>query len=275
MAKQLLIKLRNLSSSDVKIAGGKAASLGELINHGINVPPGFVITTEVYRQYAQSSLPESIKTKILKAFDKLGTERVSVRSSAIAEDSSGSSWAGQFETFLNVNRDSVIDSVYKCWGSVSHAITYANLQADKKDDTTLAVVVQKMVDSDKSGVAFSVNPLTRNNDEIMIEATYGLGELLVQGLITPDNYIVNKANRKLISQSIQPKKVKLVFDNGTNRELTVDENITNQACLNDNELQSIVGQVTKIEELYGSPQDIEWAIESGQLYILQSRPITA
>jgi len=272
---ELLIGFDKLSKSDIAVAGGKAASLGELTRAGINVPPGFVVTTEAYQLYSNSLLPEDLQQKILSKFDELSTKRVSVRSSAVAEDSSNSSWAGQFESYLNVTKDELIQKIYDCWKSVEGARAYATQQAPENTDTTLAVVVQKMVDSEVSGVTFTKNPVTASETEVMIEATYGLGELLVQGAVTPDNYLVNKNTLTIIDKQVPAKKSMLVYSDGKNTQQPVAADKSASACLDDTQIIELTRLAVKIEDHYGQPQDIEWALEGGQFYILQSRPITA
>ena len=131
-----------------------------------------------------------------------------------------------------------------------------------------------MVESEVSGVAFSVNPITKDNGEMMIEAIYGLGELLVQGMITPDNYIVNRQTHEVTEKNIKTKTNMLVYRNGQNIEEAVPENKRDESCLNDEEISELARLVDKIEKFYGKPQDIEWALEDNEFYIVQSRPIT-
>lgn len=273
MQPRLLVKLSDLSQSDVALAGGKASSLGELTNAGIEVPPGFVVTTEAYRLFSQSELPQQLQQKILAEYDNLGAERVSVRSSAVAEDSSSSSWAGQFESYLNVTKDDLVKRINDCWQSVENAQAYAEQQSGKSD-MTMAVIVQKMVDSDVSGVAFSKNPITKSDKEVMIEATYGLGELLVQGMVTPDNYLVDKNTLEILDKKIQSKKVMLVYKDGSNKEQPVQDDVANKPCLDDSNIVELSRLTIDIEIHYNAPQDIEWALENDKFFILQSRPIT-
>ncbi|MBI2017472.1 PEP/pyruvate-binding domain-containing protein [Candidatus Daviesbacteria bacterium] len=243
----MYIKLFNeISKNDVKEVGGKGASLGEMTNAGIPVPPGFVITTE-----ANGVIHEE---EILKAFDTLNTERVSVRSSAIAEDSLRASWAGQLETYLNVTRENLIESIKKCRESVKseRAKTYAKEYRLSDDQLAMAVVIQKMVDAKAAGVMFTANPVTSDKEEIMIESVLGLGEKLVQGSVTPDNFIVDKGSVDIKSKDLQG-------------EQTIADEV----------VKKLVELGKKIEKHWGSPQDIEWAIDTdNMIWILQSRPIT-
>src|SRR3989344_983836 len=267
---------REISKNDFVIVGGKGASLGEMLNAGIPVPPGFVITTEAFRKFQNQELPIDVKREILDAFDKLGTERVAVRSSAVAEDSSSASWAGQLETYLNVDREDLMRSVIKCWGSISseRAKAYAAEQKTAKENLAVAVVIQQMVESEKSGVTFTINPITQNRDELVIEAGYGLGELLVQGLITPDTYVVDKRTFKVISKSINRQDKMLVFRDGKNKMIEVLREKRHIQVLYDAQIRHLVKIALDIETHFRAPQDIEWAFEDGKFYIVQSRPIT-
>ena len=261
-----------IESDEIGVVGGKGLSLARLHQANISVSPGFVITTEAYRNGMDSALSNSI----LEAFDKLGTNRVAVRSSAIVEDSADASWAGQFESYLNVTKDEVIESAKKCWESASSDIVsdYAESQSISSDKLAIAVVIQKMVDSEVSGVAFSANPVTKDMNQVMIEATFGLGELLVQGMVTPDNYLVDKTSFEILEKNVPRKTTMLVYANGKNAEQPVPENKANEPCLDDAQIQELARLVADIEKYYENPQDIEWALESAKFFVVQSRPIT-
>lgn len=237
--------LSEISKNDVALVGGKGASLGELTQAGISVPSGFVITT--------SGFQKEIEQEILKAFDKLNAQRVAVRSSAVAEDSSDASWAGQLETYLNVSRKDLIEKVKQCWDSINseRAKTYALGQDLSREQLKVAVVVQRMVDSKAAGVMFTVNPVSEDRGEVMIESVSGLGESLVSGSVTPDNFVIDKESLEIKSRDIQ------------------------QESISDESIKKLVNLGKAVEVHYGRPQDIEWAIdEQGKIWILQSRPIT-
>lgn len=259
---------------DTAEVGGKGASLIKLFKADIPVPDGFVVTTSVYRECHEHTMPDEFQQTLFAAFDALAAERVAVRSSAISEDSDTASWAGQFESFMNVSRDMLIDSIEKCWASVSDAISYAQTQDLSDEGIAIAVVVQKMVDSEVAGVAFSVNPINHESNQIMIEATYGLGELLVQGMVNPDNYVISKDNGGIIDKLVSTKFKKLTYKDGTNIEMPVDIELQDKPCLSEVQLTELGQMVSRIEDYYGSPQDIEFAYSKGALYIVQSRPIT-
>lgn len=273
----MYIKLfKDISKGDVKTVGGKGASLGEMTQAGIPIPPGFVVTTETYRKFINDPIPTDVEQEILKAFDSLNCERVAVRSSAVAEDGGTASWAGQLESYLNVTRENLIEKIRECWLSIKseRALSYAARQDLKEEDLVVAVVIQKMVNSTSAGVIFSVNPITNNSQEIMIEAGWGLGEMLVQGMITPDNFLVEKDTLEIKDRSISTQEFMLVFKDGKNVEVPVPEDAKDQPAVTDAQIKSLAELAVKIEGHYGKPQDIEWAIEDENIYIVQSRPIT-
>lgn len=267
-------KFEEISRKDVKEVGGKGASLGEMTQAGIPVPPGFVVTAKTHRQFADSEIPIEVRKEILKAFGELGVERVAVRSSAVAEDSDTASWAGQLESYLNVTRDELIDKIKECWDSIKseRAIAYADQSGVKKEDLVVAVVVQKMVNSEASGVMFTKNPISGEESEIMIEAGFGLGEMIVQGMITPDNYIINKQSLEIKAKDIQSQETMLIFKDGQNQEVPVPNG--DQPALTDQQVKELAELGIKIENHWGFPCDIEWAMEKDKFYIVQSRPIT-
>ncbi|MBU1091343.1 hypothetical protein KKA27_00520 [Patescibacteria group bacterium] len=233
-----------LSKKDVKIAGGKGASLGELTQAGFEVPPGFVVL---------DSKSKNIDKEILQEFDRLEVEKVAVRSSATAEDSITNSCAGQLESYLNVTKKDLLKSIQKCRDSLysPRALTYCAERGLTNKDILVAVVVQKMVDSEKAGVCFTVHPVTQDKKQMIIEAVDGLGESLVQGIVTPDSYVINKKTFGLI-----------------------DININGRQKLNETQIKKLAKICIDIEKHYKKPQDIEWALEKGKFYIVQSRPIT-
>ncbi len=194
-----------------------------------------------------------IKKKILAEFKKLKTKYVAVRSSATAEDSLSAAWAGQLESYLNTTEKNLLENVKKCWASLysPRASAYKSLKGLDKKKISVAVVIQKMIQSEMSGVCFTVHPVTKDKNQMVIEAGYGLGEAIVGGKITPDTYIVDKAKLKNQKSKLQNKQIL------SNRQIAKLTKI----CL-------------KIEKLFKYPQDIEWAFAKSKFYILQSRPIT-
>ncbi len=276
MNEPYILNLSDVNNRYLYLVGGKAASLGELISTGLPIPPGFVITTNCYKKFKNQGFPAEVKELILKAFDDLGSERVAVRSSAIGEDSKGASWAGQLETYLNTSKENLIETIRRCWESTysERALAYASEKNIDKNDLTIGVVIQKMIDSEVSGIMFTANPITNNKNQIMIEAGYGLGELLVQGIITPDNFLLDKKTFQILKSQIETQGTMLVYKNGENIQVPVPEEKKNKAALSEKQLIELARMGLVIEQHYSVPQDIEWAFEKGKFYIVQSRPIT-
>lgn len=270
-------KFSEINKDDVAEVGGKGASLGEMTRVGIPVPPGFVVVAEAYREFIDSEIPVDVKKEILQTFDTLGAERVAVRSSAIAEDSKTASWAGQLESYLNVTREELVDKIRECWNSIKseRALAYAGEQGVNEEDLVVAVVVQKMVESESSGVMFTINPISHETEELMIESGFGLGEMLVQGMITPDNFIVDKSSLEIKNKDIQTQETMLVFKDNQNIEIVVPVDQKSQPALTDAQVKELAVLGIEIEKHYGFPCDIEWAMEFGKIYIVQARPITA
>ena len=300
----------------LEVVGGKGRSLAKMANAGFHVPSGFLVTTAAYRGFvadnnlqdqilvlakpavvegrasfeqssaniqtlfADNDLAAQITTEIRQAYEALdGQPPVAVRSSANAEDLPGLSFAGQQETYLNVTgADAVVAAVKNCWASLwtAQAISYRHQNGIDQDSVAMAVVVQIMVPSEVSGILFTANPATGERNEIVINASFGLGEAVVSGQVTPDTYVVDKANRTVKETMIGPKEQKIISDGeqGVRME-DVSASERDQSSLSDDMLTELIGTVLKIEALYdGQPQDIEWAFSKGQLHLLQSRPIT-
>lgn len=287
---ELVRNFKDIDKNDVLIAGGKGASLGEMTKAGISVPDGFIILSTAFEKFLeatnlnveietvldsinhkeihsveqvsekikslilQAEIPLDITTEIQEFFKNLNSQYVAVRSSATAEDSITAAWAGQLESYLNTTEEDLLENVKRCWASLftTRAIFYRFEKALHKQKVSVAVVVQKMVKSEKSGVAFSVHPVTEDRNQLIIEASLGLGQAIVSGQITPDSYVIEKQPRRIVDKNVQTDK----------------QILTNEEIL---ELSEII---LKIENHYGFPCDIEWAFEKGKLYIVQSRPIT-
>jgi len=233
-------------AEEVSLVGGKALSLNRLLRAGFNVPKGFVITTA-----SGSKMTEALREEVLKYFSDLNTPVVAVRSSAVSEDGKGDAWAGQFDTFLNVSSDELIEKIQECW--VSAGSERARSYAEQKSISPgkVAVIIQQMVPGDVSGVAFSAHPVTNSHEQVVIEAAKGLGEKLVSGTITPDTYVLDKKSGQVI-----------------------EEHLGQDRILNNQQLQLVAEAVKKIESVFGFPVDVEWTYAGDELYILQSRPIT-
>lgn len=309
---KLIKSIKEISKKDVDSAGGKGSSLGELTRSGFSVPDGFVILSNAFDKFLEESglnveidsilhevkyeeihtienasekihslilnaeIPEDIKSAINKEFENLNCKFVAVRSSATLEDSEIAAWAGQLESYLNTTKETLMENVKKCWASLfsSRAIFYRFQKNLHKEKISIAVVVQKMIDSEKSGIAFSVHPITQDKNQIVIEAGFGLGEAIVQGAITPDTYVVEK-NRWLILDkkvNIQNRMLQKSLS-GSNEWKELGE-FGKKQVLTDKEIIELSKLITKIENHYNFPVDVEWAKYKKKFYILQSRPIT-
>ncbi|MBQ2613293.1 MAG: phosphoenolpyruvate synthase [Methanobrevibacter sp.] len=314
-----VVKFEDLSKSDIGIAGGKGANLGELTQAGIPVPPGFVVTAQAYEKFmdeagindsvmnildkidindtkALQAAAEEIKKIIIEApipedlvlfirefynelCQRVGEDDtdVAIRSSATAEDLPEASFAGQQDTFLHVSGDDeVIEYIRKCWASLfeARAIFYREENNFEHSKVYIAVVVQKMAIADKAGVMFTVNPST--GEEIaLIEGSWGLGEAVVSGDVTPDNYQVDKKDNEIINVTISDKKVMYTNDeNGTSVKVDVPEEKRKERVLSDEELIELTEMGKRVQAHYGEPMDTEWAFERDNLFLLQARPIT-
>jgi pyruvate, water dikinase len=304
-----------LTRVDVAIAGGKGANLGDMAQARLPVPPGFVVTAPAYRHVVSKSalagmiddlllnldrsmcdelqkiepqirvlfedvaIPRELEQTIVSCYQELGERTpVAVRSSATAEDLAGASFAGQQETFLNVVGDeALLRAVRRCWSSLftSQAIFYRCQHGFKDNEVSMAVVVQKMVDSEKAGVSFTVDPVLRNHYQMAVEGVWGLGEGIVSGEITPDHYKLDRETYELVFEFIPDKRIMFCRDAvGGVVKLPVPAERVAAHVLADDELHCLVDLGNRVEEHFGCPQDIEWAIEDGVVYLLQSRPIT-
>ncbi|AXG06148.1 phosphoenolpyruvate synthase [Haloplanus rubicundus] len=306
--------LEDVRSTDLGTVGGKAASLGELTEAGLPVPPGFVVTAGTYRTFieeagideelfsavdvdsedsealeaaheraheliVETEVPEDVRAEIVEAYRSMGDGEtfVAVRSSATAEDLPDASFAGQQETFLNVTEDDLVDRVQECWASLfsQRAIYYRNQKGFPHDEVDIAVVVQTMVDAEKSGVMFTSHPST-GDPRIIIEAAWGLGEAVVSGAVSPDNYVVDRTTGEVETMTVATKKLMHVKDDETGEtvEREVPEDKRDQQVLTQAEIDRLIELGKKVEDHYGEPQDVEWAVAGGEVYMLQSRPIT-
>jgi len=266
---------------------GLGAELDERLA-GINVdsPQALQGLSRTLRELVESEpLPSDLADEIADAYTELsrlaGTEEtpVAVRSSATAEDTAQFSFAGMFESFLNVRgRRELLERVKSCWASTFHArVLFYRLKQGMPAEMPVGVVVQAMVDSDKAGVMFTVDPATRDPDRVVIEAAWGLGEVVVLGQVTPDRYVLSKRSRSIIEESPGTKDFMLVRDpdsGATKRvELAGDARCTGRV-LTDPELEQLADLAQHLEAHYHSPQDVEFAIEGGTVYVTQSRPVT-
>ena len=321
----LILNLNNISKKDSDKVGGKATNLGELIKNGFTIPKGFVLTTQGYSLFLKqnnlneliqkslakinfsrydtienaskeirdgiknSKLPLEIIEEIKDNYDQLLSTNVAVRSSATAEDIASASFAGQYDTFLNLTAISqVIENVKNCYASAwtSRAIAYKNECNIPQSDVKLAVIIQEMVPAKCAGILFTRNPLTTDKNEIIIESNYGLGESVASGQCSPDQFLVQKsAHRgseefKILDKQIGKKNVAIIpksleIEGGTVL-IELSEQESSRASLSDYQILQLSQIGTQIEKAFNYPQDIEWAIDQNDnIIILQTRPITS
>ena len=291
---------------EVSAAGGKGASLARMAGLGLPVPPGFavhasalvaalpddgaelrgVLAGDDHARAAERAqaivaaleLPDGLAESIGGAYAGLGDDaEVAVRSSACAEDSEAASFAGQQETYLHVRgTEEVLRRVRDCWGSFfSERALFYRAKKGSLEDLDMAVVVQRMVAADVAGVLFTIDPTRGRKDRMVVEAVFGLGEAVVSGQVTPDHYVLARDGRvKRVNLTTQPHKVVRHQDGGVH-EQPLDEAAGAERTLSDEQLAELAGIGRDLQERMGVPQDIEWAIESGELFVLQARPVTA
>ncbi|MEK9155914.1 MAG: phosphoenolpyruvate synthase [Patescibacteria group bacterium] len=312
---QHILWFSEIDRDDIPLVGGKGANLGELIKAGIPVPNGFCVTAAAYYYFLEKSglkkaiarllanlnpedskklnqVSKEIKKKIMaakmpadllreigEAYKKLGGGLlVAVRSSATAEDLPDASFAGQQATFLNIQGyTEVADAVQRCYASLfeARAIYYRIVNKFDHMKVGIAVPVQSMVESEQSGILFTVDPVTEEQNHLVIEAGFGLGEAIVSGSVTPDRYIVDKAAQGIVDREINSQEWKIVRDpKGGDRHVNVPPADRRAQKISDDLILALAKIGTNIEKHYGKPQDTEWAVEGGKIYFVQSRPIT-
>ena len=313
MAMKFVKNFKNLTKKNVDIAGGKGASLGEMTQVKVSVPPGFVILSNAFEYYLKENnlnieidailekinhkeikegekasevigvmimtgkIPRDLLLEIKNSFKKLNSKYVAVRSSATTEDGALHAWAGQLDSFLNTTSNNLEENIKKCFASLftPRAIFYRFEKKLDKSFISLAVVVQKMIDSEKAGVAFSVHPVTEDKNQIIIEGSWGLGEAIVSGQVTPDGYVIEKDSMNILDVNIADKSRGLYRKvSGGNVWKKIPIKKANTQCLSSKEILKLTEIILRIEKHYGFPCDIEWAFEKGKFYITQSRPIT-
>ncbi len=300
-----VLRFSEAGCREVETAGGKGASLARMAELGLPVPPGFVVQAtalaeslsdggdelrgvlaegagERAAERAQELVqaiepsPELIEA-VREAHAELGDEvHVAVRSSACAEDSETASYAGQQETYLHVRgAEAVMDRVRDCWASFfSERALFYREKKGSLDDIAMAVVVQRMVAADAAGVLFTMDPVRRRRDRMVVEAVFGLGEAAVSGQVTPDHFVLARDGQvKKEKLTVQPFAIVSAPDGGTvERELDPDEG--GEPAVDPETLKALAALGADLEERLGTPQDIEWAVEDGELFVLQARPVT-
>ena len=310
-----ILWLEEIRKEDIAAVGGKGASLGEMSSMGLPVPGGFVVTSRAFRHFLietgieqplfsnlenlnvddnnaleqaskkaralvmKAKMPASLKDRIRESYQKLneGGMVVAVRSSATAEDLPDASFAGQQETYLNIKGEkNLLDAVQKCWASLygARAIYYRAKQGFDDRSVNIAVVVQQMINSEKAGVMFTSHPVT-GEPLTIIEGSWGLGEAVVSGSVSPDKYVYDQRTENVIDKLIAQKKTEIVSDgeHGT-KTLEIGKERQETPVLSDDEVARLATYGKVAETHYGIPQDVEWSIVGETIYILQSRPIT-
>ncbi|RKU05454.1 hypothetical protein C6503_27275 [Candidatus Poribacteria bacterium] len=279
---QLIKHFSEIDETDLSHVGGKGLNLGKLTRAGFRVPQGFCVTTDAYRLSVQGLSEQNVDavkglvlapeliTEIQAAREKLQTATVAVRSSATAEDLEEASFAGQQDTFLNVNPDELLDALKACWASLwsERAIAYRQTQGISDEGLAMAVVVQEMCKADVSGVLFTVSPFKA--EVAIIESNWGLGESVVSGAITPDSFHVSRETGEVLEKNIAAKR-EMVTDAGVREVLSEKQDVPS---LTDTQLQALMQLGMRVETFYGKPMDIEWAFADEEFVLLQARYIT-
>lgn len=251
-------------ANDVSLVGGKAFALGKMIRDGYQVPPGFVISAEAFEKMT----PE-LEKAILQHFKDLKATYVAVRSSAINEDGQADAWAGQLDTFLNTTRAGLIHNVKRCWESAQSTRAQAYASQKSIEIGAVAVIIQAMIQSQVSGVAFSVHPILQDTDKVIIEAGLGLGEAVVSGQVTPDTYITSKQTNQIVEKHISKQTEQITQDGWQDLEQA-----GGLQKLSDQQIVELATIICRLEKYFGFPVDVEWGLYDNKFYILQSRPIT-
>jgi len=307
-----LLPLDRIEAKDQNLVGGKAFHLGQLRQAGERVPAGFCLTTAAYHLFLQEAgidlaaslssldresmgseeqlaplreemmkkpLPPKLHRAIEEAYRELGDELVAVRSSATREDLPEASFAGQYETHLNVlGLEELIEKIKGCWASLwdLRALSYLYRHHISPREVAMGVVVQEQIPAEVSGVLFTLNPSTGLEEEMLIEAYWGLGEAVVTGKVTPDRFVLDAWNEGIRSREISEKRTMVVPAHPSGvKEVEVPEEKRTQATLTEEQLLQLMRLGYDVQEIYGYPQDIEWALYEGEFYILQSRPLTS
>ncbi|HSX41823.1 MAG TPA: phosphoenolpyruvate synthase [Candidatus Saccharimonadales bacterium] len=303
-----------VTKDDIPLVGGKGANLGEMSRAGLPVPPGFIVTSAAYFNFVKAKgidnyirkwtkdldpedskalnkiaaelqkamkefkLPEALVKEIEKAYDEMHQGPVAVRSSATAEDLPGNSFAGQQATFLNVEgKTQLIKAIRECWASLfeARAIYYRTVNKFDHLSVGIAVPVQKMVQSEVSGIMFTVDPVDSDLTKIVIDAGLGLGEAIVSGSVTPDHYVVAKDDFKIVSKEIGAQDWQIIHDGkDKNKHVKLTKEQKEGQKLTDEQIVTLAKLGKKVEDHYKKPQDTEWAFEGGSFYMVQARPVT-
>ncbi|HCR35951.1 hypothetical protein A2130_00305 [Candidatus Woesebacteria bacterium GWC2_33_12] len=305
-----ILKFTDEPAKQVSLSGGKGSSLAHMTQFGIPVPPGFIVSSEVYesvvdnakvknlfkgidtenlesvnnistklQQYIMSiEIPEDIINEIFRIYDELNLSLVAVRSSATSEDTIDASWAGELKTFLNTPKEQILQKVKECWTSLfsPRAILYKYEKGFQDKDIYVSVVVQEMIQSEVSGVSFTIHPVTMRKTHLLMDAVYGLGEAIVSGEVTPDSYLYDKDYDVLLKVEKAKQTKTLSLDKKLKGIMweELPKNLQEKQKLDYKQILELAHLCKKVEAYYGKPQDIEWSYWGNSFYIIQSRPIT-
>lgn len=315
MSQGFVVWLKDITQEHGCLVGRKAFGLATVARSGLLTPDGFCLTVKAYEAFIENNKldqkiadilgeidPDSVEQleeggrqiqrlfegaelrdpvirEIESAYERLGKPTVAIRSSATVEDMQTASFAGQYESYLYIfGIDNILEAVKRCWGSLwmPRAIRYRSLNDVYSVRIGMAVLIQQMVKADAAGVMFTMNPLNGRTDEIVINASYGLGEAVVDGSITPDIFIIKKHSSSIISRVIGSKEIMVVGDSkGSTQKVSVPVNKQNETSLSNQEILELTSIAREIERLFGSAQDIEWAYAQNSIYVLQARPVTS
>ncbi|MCP4346408.1 MAG: hypothetical protein GY795_12880 [Desulfobacterales bacterium] len=280
-----LVWLGQPECHNISVAGGKASNLSRLVAE-FPVPPGFCLTAAAFAQCIPdrdtADLPTEIRDILKNAYQTLaeycGTEpKVAVRSSAVNEDGQGASFAGQYETFLNViGIEALFKAVSRCRASFfsSRVRAYQSERGISEGSTRISVLVQHLIPADVSAVVFTVNPVTGNSEEIVINANWGLGESIVGGTVTPDTYVLRKKDLSITGQNIAEKQRMTVMTEHGTREVPVPGIMSSQPAMSDTQKIETARMALSLENKMGWPADIECAWKADKIFLLQCRPVT-
>ncbi|MFD5214123.1 PEP/pyruvate-binding domain-containing protein [Microbacterium sp. NPDC058345] len=294
-----VVGLEELGKGDLDVAGGKAANLGELIRAGLPVPDGFAVTTDAYAAAAEAvglaervdvgepaelrrmlegaPISDELRKAVVAAYRALGDDvPVAVRSSATAEDLPGAAFAGQQDTYLNVvGADALLDAIRRCWASLwtDRAVSYRRERHVDPAGVRIAVVVQVLVDSDIAGVMFTADPVSGARDRVLVDAAAGLGEAVVSGMVTPEHYVLSTEG---VLQEWTPGRADVAIRTTAGGGVRHDTPATTSGrLLTAGQLRTLAEHARAAVAHFGRPQDMEWAIADGEVFILQARPMTA
>jgi len=304
--------LSNISKKDIILVGGKAANLGEMIKAKLPIPKGYVLISDAYRifvshnkidnkiekilvdiekntksiikistdiknAFKEGEIPEKLIFELDYLYNQFHNNKLAVRSSASLEDTSETSFAGQYESFLNIrNKEEFVDSIKKCWASLwnPEGISYRIKNNMNRETLNIGVIIQEFIPGEKSGVVFTANPINNRRDQMVVNSTWGLGEALVSGKVTPDQWIINKKNKDILKEEITFKEMMSVQKQNGIELRNVPKEKTKIPSLNKSNLINLIELSQKTEDYFGYPQDIEWTYYQNNFYLVQSRPIT-